>query len=130
MTFPHRDVARGVAGVAVHVPEHAAALKAQWARTVEYLVKTQAEDGTWGAPGSGDAMRSPRCLTLLSWWLKQVGPTGKDPYGARAAVEKFMEMLRASGPAYGIKTNTVTTGMAAIAVADELAFGVTYGIDL
>jgi hypothetical protein len=45
------------------------ALLAQWEATVAYLVRTQEPSGVWGAMGSGDQQRSPRCLTLLSWWL-------------------------------------------------------------
>jgi hypothetical protein len=120
-------VVEGVAGVALHMPSQESTLRAQWGRTVEYLVRTQAADGTWGS--GGDAMRSPRCLTLLSWWLRAVKAEagGYDPYNARAAVDKYLKMLRTQGAAYGINTNAITTGMAGIAVADELSFGVTYG---
>ena len=121
-------VVEGVAGVALHLASATtnATLVRQWGSTVEYLVKTQAEDGTWGA--GGDAMRSPRCLTFLTWWLRAVGAS--DPYGARGAIDKYTRLLREHGAAYGIGSNTITTGMAGIAVADELDFGATYGVAL
>ena len=120
----------GVAGVALHLPSAStnATLVAQFARTVAFLVRTQKADGTWGS-GQLDVSRSPRVVTLLSWWLRAVGDA--DPYGARPAVDKYMRMLREHGAAYGaLGGNTITTGMAGLAVADHLAFGASYGVTL
>ena len=120
-------VTEGVAAVALHVPSAQATLVSAWEPTVRWLVRVQSADGTWGV--GGDAMRSPRVLTLLSWWLWAKAPG--DDAAVRAAIERYLDFLRQSGRgAYGLNRNTITTGMAGIAVADAIAFGASFGVAL
>ena len=75
-------VTEGVASLSVNVANKNIILKKQWKSTVDYLLKTQNMDGYWGRLNSVDLMRSPRCLTLLSWWLEAVDtPKYKDKRG-------------------------------------------------
>merc|ERR1712232_1310155 len=103
-----------------------------WRPTVNFLLRTQQRDGYWGELGSGDLMRSPRVLTLLSWWLSAVNTPVYQDKPVELAIAHYLDYLRIEGigPKYGVNVNTITTGMAGIAVADAILFGATYGVDV
>ena len=85
-------------------------------RTVDFMVKNQSADGSWGkwnsteeadeeqfvaeAPHllkfspSGDAQRSPRALTLLQWYYQRVEP---DP-AVGTAIQKCAVLSFSSLP--------------------------------
>jgi hypothetical protein len=125
-------VAEGVAAVALHLPPSGlverATLVQQWKPTVDFLLKEQNADGFWGKLGGGDLMRSPRCLTLLNWWIHAVDtPTYKDK-PVHDAIDKYLAyVMKHASPEYGLRDNTMTIGMAGLTVADSIRFGSTYG---
>ena len=73
-------------------------------------------------------MRSPRCLTLLNWWIHAVDtPTYKDK-PVHDAIDKYLAyVMKHASPEYGLRDNTMTTGTVGLAVADSIRFGSTYG---
>jgi hypothetical protein len=125
-------VAEGVAAVALHLPPSGAIertnLVRQWRPTVDFILKEQNVDGFWGQLGKGDLMRSPRCLTLLNWWVHAVDtPTYRDQ-PAHEAIERYLTyVIKHASPEYGLRDNTMTTGMVGLAVADSIRFGSTFG---
>ena len=120
------------------VQHHGTELQCLHARTdvrmshaqVDFLLATQSTDGWWGpgVSGAADVMRSPRSVSLLSWWLHAVETGGYRDKHVELAVARYMDWLRIEGigPAYGLCVNTITTGMAGIAIADAILLGVTY----
>lgn len=55
----------------------------------------------------------------------------RDDAVVRAAIDRYLTFLRRSGRgAYGLNRNTITTGMAGVAVADAIAFGASFGVAL
>lgn len=137
-------VTEGIAAVSLHMangsdPQAAqlrAKLVAHWKPTVEFLLSAQnppgsgAAAGSWGVIGSGDQFRSPRCLTLLSWWLAAVEtPTYRD-LPVRAAVKAYIQFIGTSAArgssGYGLDDNTMVIGMVGIALADHIAFGSSF----
>ena len=121
-------VTEGVVALALNMPSEQPNLVKQWKPTVDFLLATQNADGYWGEGRPSDLMRSPRVLTLLSWWLTAVEtPTYKDK-PTELAVARYLDFLRIEGIGlgYGVCHNTITTGMAGIAVADSIQLGVSY----
>eukprot|EP00035_Acanthoeca_spectabilis_P032390 m.18560 g.18560 ORF g.18560 m.18560 type:complete len:465 (+) comp5331_c0_seq2:97-1491(+) len=117
----------GIAAVALRFPDRRESLIRQWKPSVDFLLRTQNSDGYWGKLGGSDLMRSPRCLTLLSWWLSAVETKSYHDIPTRDAVSRYLNYVTTRGSgAYGIMSNTITTGMAGLAIADAVAFGVTY----
>ena len=108
------------------------ALLTQWEATVAYLLRMQKPSGVWGPMGSGDQQRSPRCLTLLSWWLAAApGDTASvKKSDVRRAVARFVEFLRSpaayADDGFGLGDNTIVVGMTALALADAISFGATF----
>jgi hypothetical protein len=128
-------VTEGVLAQSLHFPHSTGRLTAQFHTTVEYLLRGQTMEGYWGMLGSSDQMRSPRVASLLCWAAEQEreqleAATAAAPSRYRAAVSRFVSYLVDGGggePAgYGIRDNVVTTGMAGLAVADAIRYGVTY----
>ena len=123
----------GVAAASLLLPSgndgawHAKLVK-QWKPTVDFLLKTQAKGGYWGEPHSGDQFRSPRCASLLSWWVSVVDtPTYKDA-AVHAAIDRYLSFLinDSAGEDYGVFENTIVTGMVGLAVADAITFGASF----
>jgi hypothetical protein len=91
---------------------------------VEWLLRTQNPDGSWGAPQSYDQQRSPGVVTMLVWHYRAAKP---DPRIARA-VRRYCQFLLtpANSRAYGVKQLVRTSGFVGLAVADLLQPGVTF----
>ena len=120
-------VTEGVASLSVNVANKNIILKKQWKSTVDYLLKTQNMDGYWGRLNSGDLMRSPRCLTLLSWWLEAVDTPKYQDKPVEAAIQRYINYIINHGEKeYGLFKNTITTGMVGIALADAIEFGISF----
>ena len=101
-----------------------ALLHAEFKPTVQWLLAGQNADGSWGKLRSADQRRSPRVLTLLTWYYRQVD---RDPNVA-AAVRKYCRYLLdpANSKAYGVKDLVRTTGFVGLAVAEVVAPGSTF----
>jgi hypothetical protein len=103
---------------------------------VQYLLATQGDDGAWGALRGADQQRSPRVLTLLSWWLRAERRAGRTDAKVQAAVDKYLGFLwqdsrRPKQSDYGVggfspKVLLHTTSFVGLAVADTLSYGVTF----
>lgn len=117
-------VAEGVLAVDAFLPHMHAELAAAFTPSVQWLVRTQNADGTWGTMQSSDQQRSPRVATLLSWYLRTVGPDA----GVQAALSKFMSFLAvpANSKTFGVKSLSITSGFVGIAVADFVQYGSTF----
>lgn len=121
-------VTEGVVALALNMPAERRKLVQQWQPTVAFLLATQNARGFWGEGRPADMMRSPRVLTLLSWWLSAVETQTYRDKPAELAVARYLDFLRIEGigASYGVCHNTITTGMAGIAVADSIRLGVSY----
>ncbi len=92
--------------------------------SVEWLVRTQNENGSWGEMGSQDQQRSPGCVTLLAWYYRTIDA---DPRVARS-IRKYCRFLldpANQGP-YGYKRLVRTTGFIGLVLAELLKQGVTF----
>jgi hypothetical protein len=126
----------GIAASALHFPDSNSGMVRQFKPTVDYLLTTQGPEGFWGKMHSSDLERSPRVLSLLSWWINATTRGGAKPYvdlPSTAAADKFVSYLVAhgvsrNGDEYGVGSQTITSGMAGIAVADWLSFGASFGV--
>lgn len=90
-TWPLDTIAYVTEGIVVLDTYHSdarAELAKGFERTVQYLVATQLADGSWGKLRSADQQRSPRVLTLLSWWLHVQARAGRTDTNVSAAIDK------------------------------------------
>jgi hypothetical protein len=92
--------------------------------TVRWLLAGQNPDGSWGKLRSADQQRSPRVVTLLSWYYRQVN---SDPKVA-ASVQRYCRFLLdpANSRAYGVNDLVRTTGFVGLVVADLIAPGSSF----
>ena len=138
-TWPLDTIAyatEGVVGVDTYAPHARPTLSKGFESTVRYLLATQGTDGAWGTLRSPDQQRSPRVLTLLSWWLHSEARAGRADAKVSAAIEKYLAFLwkDAQNPAptdYGVggfspKVLLHTTSFVGLAVAETLAYQVTF----
>ncbi|OGD18643.1 MAG: hypothetical protein A2W03_08600 [Candidatus Aminicenantes bacterium RBG_16_63_16] len=92
--------------------------------TVEWMLGRQNPDGSWGEMQSADQQRSPRAVTLLAWYYRNVEP---DPRIKDAILNYCLFLLDPEKSlAYGIKKLVRTTGFAGLTVAEILQPGSTY----
>jgi len=91
---------------------------------VEWLLRTQNGDGSWGEPRSQDQQRSPGVVTLLAWYYRVVEA---DPRIA-SAVQRYCRFLLdpANSKQYGVKTLVRTTGFVGLVMADLIEPLVTF----
>ncbi len=84
--------------------------------TVRWFLAGQNADGSWGKLRSADQQRSPRSLTLLSWFYRHVDPSPE----AAESVRKYCRFLLnpENSKAYGVKTLVRTSGFVGLAVAE------------
>jgi hypothetical protein len=92
--------------------------------TVEWLVKIQNADGSWGKLRSPDQQRSPGAVALLTWYYRDAEP---DPRVAES-VRKYCRFLLnpENSSKYGVKELIRTTGFVGLVVADILQPGSVY----
>ena len=105
-------------------PELHAFLKKEIRPCVQWLLTIQNPDGSWGKLRSSDQQRSPRCLSVLTWYYRNCE---QDPAIA-TAVQKYCKFLLKpeNSKAYGVKELVKTTGFVGLAVAELLAPGSTF----
>ncbi len=86
--------------------------------TIQWFLARQNEDGSWGRLRSADQQRSPRAVTLLTWYYRTVEA---DPRIA-ASIRRYCRFLLDAGNsrAYGVKELVRTTGFAGLTVAELL----------
>lgn len=123
----------GIAASGLHFPQTSQKVAAQFKSTVDYLLQTQGSEGYWGTLGSGDLERSPRVLSLLSFWLNATSRRGYVDLPTTEAAARYVTYLVSHGVStpgdkYGVGLQTITSGMAGIAVADSLSFGSSFGV--
>jgi hypothetical protein len=123
----------GIAAAALHFPRSSRKVAAQFKSTVDYLLQTQRSEGYWGALGSGDLQRSPRVLSLLSFWLNATTTHEYVDLPTTEAAARYVTFLVSHGVSadsdeYGVGLQTITSGMAGVAVADWLSFGASFGV--
>ena len=92
--------------------------------TIRWFLARQNADGSWGEMQSPDQQRSPRAVTLLAWYYRNVE---QDPR-VKDAVRLYCEFLLNPEKArsYGIKQLVRTTGFAGLTVAEVLLPASTY----
>jgi len=111
-------------------PEWRAEVREKVKPHIEFLIKSQNEDGTWAVPGSADQKRSPGVVNFLIWHHQHVS---QDPR-IIAAVKKYNRFVLSpeNGKKYGLleygaednTANDVITSINGRAVADMLSPGV------
>ena len=125
-------VTEGVAGASLLLPSKSGAwrrtLVKQWKPTVDFLLKTQTAGGYWGSLHSQDQFRSPRCASLLSWWLSVVDSPSYRDEPVHNAIDAFLNFVvnKSASENYGVFQNTMVTGMVGLALVDALSFGSTF----
>jgi hypothetical protein len=92
--------------------------------SIEWLLKTQNADGTWGEARSQDQQRSPGVLSLLNWYYTKVERDER----VRAAVDKYVAFLLdpSNSRVHGVKELVRTTGFVGLGVAEVLRPGITF----
>ncbi len=92
--------------------------------TIEWLIKTQNADGTWGATRSDDQQRSAGVLSLLNWYYTSVERDER----VRNAADKYIAFLLdpANSQTHGVKELVRTTGFVGLAIAEVLRPGITF----
>ena len=92
--------------------------------TLRWYLKLQNEDGSWGKLRSADQQRSPRAVTLLAWYYRQVDPDPK----VSDAIRRYCRFLLdpKNSRAYGVKELLRTSGFVGLTVAEILAPGSTF----
>jgi len=93
-------------------------------QTVRWFLGRQKPDGSWGELRSADQRRSPRAVTLLTWYYRQVQA---DPPIADS-VRRYCQYLLdpKNSMAYGVKELVITSGFVGLTVADALNHGCTF----
>jgi hypothetical protein len=130
-------VTEGVVGLSLFVPSSRPMLIKGFASTIDWLLKNQNNNGSWGALRSSDQQRSARVLTLLSWWLQQGEPA--NSHAVKNAIQKYLGFLwhdsqHPSAVDYGVagfspKVSLHTSSFVGLAVADAINFGITFKTD-
>jgi len=92
--------------------------------TIEWLLAGQNPDGSWGKMRSPDQQRSPRAVSLLTWYYRTIEP---DPKVAEA-VRRYCRFLLdpSNSKAYGVKELVRTTGFVGLTVAEIISQGSTF----
>jgi hypothetical protein len=92
--------------------------------SIDWLVKTQNPDGTWGEKRSDDQQRSAGALSLLNWYYLKADRDDR----VRAAVDKYIGFLLdpANSRMHGVKELVRTTGFVGLAIAEVLRPGITF----
>jgi hypothetical protein len=123
----------GIAAATLHFPLTGRNVAAQFKPTVDYLLQTQRNEGYWGTLGSSDLQRSPRVLSLLSFWLNATTTHEYVDLPTTESAARYVTYLVSHGVSvgedeYGVGLETITSGMAGVAVADWISFGASFGV--
>lgn len=99
-------------------------LGAELEPTVQWLIGGQNDDGSWGKLRSADQQRSPRAVSLLTWYFREVNAMPE----AAEAVRKYCAFLLepANSKAYGVKELVRTSGFVGLTLADIIRPGCTF----
>jgi len=92
--------------------------------TVRWFLGRQNPDGSWGKLRSADQQRSPRAVTLLTWYCRHVQPDPKVLESIRAYCRFLLNP--SNSWAYGVKQLVRTSGFVGLAVAEILSDGSTF----
>jgi hypothetical protein len=133
-------VGEGIAAFDGHCdsPDLRAEIRRKIAPHIEWLLRTQNDNGTWGIMDSHDLKRSPLLVNFLSWYYRAVRPDRRIV----RAIEKYDHYLLAPGnaKAYGLlssgarpgapvkgeeESNDVLTAMVGPAIAEMISPGIT-----
>ena len=108
---------------ALRFPDSAVAMASQLNSTVDWMIKEQNPDGTWGVLLSGDGERSPRAVSLLQWH-NSIFPSSKTT----AAIASFVKYLLdpQNSAAFGVKKGILQSGFVGLVFADLLQPWVTF----
>jgi hypothetical protein len=121
-------VTEGVVAAWLHSPVRRAALISAFQPTVEWLLRTQNLDGSWGSAADlPDQQRSPRVTSLLvlHYMAAQAAGAPPDPR-LRASLVRYIAFLMSSGRTYGLEDVLNTSGFTGLAILDMLMFGSTF----
>lgn len=90
---------------------------------IEWLLRHQNPDGTWGKLRSQDQQRSPGVVTLLAWHHRAVRRDDR----VQAAIQRYTRYLLnpENSRAYGIKELVRTSGFVGLVFADLIRPGIT-----
>ena len=99
-------------------------LRKELKSTVQWLLARQNPDGSWGKLRSADQQRSPRVVTLLTWYYRQVEPDAKVAESIRSYCHFLLNPENSQ--AYGAKELVRTTGFIGLAVAEIVTPGSTF----
>jgi hypothetical protein len=92
--------------------------------TIEWLIKTQNPDGTWGKLGTPQIERSPNVVTLMAWYYRAVDPDERIAQAVRKYCEFLLEPKNSKK--YGIKHLVRVSGFVGMVVADLIQPGATF----
>lgn len=92
--------------------------------TVRWFLARQNADGSWGKLRSADQQRSPRAVTLLTWYYRQVKRDPKVADSVRGYCRFLLDPEHSK--AYGVKSLLRTSGFVGLTVADIIAPGSTF----
>ena len=111
-------------------PEWKTEIRKKMRPHIEFLLKSQNEDGTWAVPGSADQKRSPGVVNFLIWYYQHVSQDSR----IIAAAKKYNRFILSpqQGKKYGLleygaednTANDVVTSINGRAIADILSPGV------
>jgi len=92
--------------------------------SIEWLLKTQNADGTWGITRSDDQQRSPGVLSLLNWYYTKLDHAER----VRTSAARYITFLLdpTNTRTHGVKELVRTTGFVGLAIAEVLRPGITF----
>jgi hypothetical protein len=133
-------IGEGIAAFDAHCdsPDLRAEIRRKIAPHIEWLLRTQNGNGTWGIIDSHDQKRSPLLVNFLSWYYRAVRPNRRIV----RAIENYDHYLLTPGnaKAYGLlnwgarpgvpvqgeeESNDVLTAMVGPAIAEMISPGIT-----
>ena len=89
--------------------------------TVLYILERQGPDGILIVNGTqGEQQRSPRAISLLQWYLKNVDDEKELGDRIKVAIGKYFDYLKSHRAEYGINQFALVTGFVGLVTADLL----------
>lgn len=87
--------------------------------TIQWFLAKQNPDGSWGEVRSPDQQRSPRAVSLLTWYYRTVERDPKIADGVRRYCRFLLDP--ANSKAYGVNELVRTTGFVGLTVAEVVS---------